>query len=76
MTFGRPAIPTPRGLELRALQAAIEAGRQRIEAIEAEIRVLQSRTGTGTTSSTGSTSASNASLTALAIRLNLSLIHI
>lgn len=41
MALGRPAIPTPNRLDLRAAQDAISSARQRIEAIEAVVAQLQ-----------------------------------
>lgn len=40
MSLGKPAISTPGRLELRPVQAAIQAARQRIEALEALVNVL------------------------------------
>lgn len=42
MALGKPAIPTPNGIDLRAIQGAVMAVRQRIEALEASIAALAS----------------------------------
>lgn len=42
MAFGRPAIPTPNTLLLRPVQDAVMSARQRIEALEGAVTVLQS----------------------------------
>jgi len=41
MALGRPAIATPNQLDLRAVQGAVSAARQRIEALEAALNQLQ-----------------------------------
>lgn len=41
MALGRPAIPTPNRLDLRATQDSIAAARQRIEFLEAAVNQLQ-----------------------------------
>lgn len=67
MALGRPAIPTPRALDLRAVQAAVESTRQRIEALERHVAALPT-----TVSSTGaaaSNSTTNATLAALAAEI-------
>ena len=64
MALGRPAINTPRALDLRAVQAAVEGARQRIEALERYVSTLTSTSGTSGTSSTSS-STTNATLAAL-----------
>ena len=61
MALGRPAINTPRALDLRAVQAAVEGARQRIEALERYVSTLTSTSGTSSTSS----STTNATLAAL-----------
>ncbi len=66
MALGRPAINTPRALDLRAVQAAVEGARQRIEALE---RYVSTRTSTSGTSSTSS-STTNATLAALTADLS------
>lgn len=66
MALGRPAINTPRALDLRAVQAAVEGARQRIEALERYVGTL---TGTSGTSSTTSAT-TNATLAALVADLS------
>lgn len=66
MALGRPAINTPRALDLRAVQAAVEGARQRIEALE---RYVSTLTSTSSTSSTPS-STTNATLAALTADLS------
>lgn len=62
----RPAIPTPRGLDLRAVQDAVSAARQRIEAIEGAVNTLQTTTGaSGTAASIATLTAQVAQLTRL-----------
>jgi len=41
MAFGKPAITTPNRLEMRPVQEAVRNTRQRIEALEAAVTVLQ-----------------------------------
>lgn len=41
MAFGKPAIATPNAIDLRAVQGAIMAARQRIETLEAALTTLQ-----------------------------------
>jgi predicted nucleic acid-binding Zn-ribbon protein len=62
-TLGRPAITTPRALDLRAVQAAVEGARQRVEALERYVLSLP----VSSTQTTGSTTnaATNATLAAL-----------
>jgi hypothetical protein len=45
----RPDITTPRALDLRAVQAAVASARQRVEAIEAAVNVLQRTVGASAT---------------------------
>ena len=45
MAFGKPAISTPNKIDLRPVQGAILAARQRIEALEAAVAVLQNNPG-------------------------------
>lgn len=60
----RPAIPTPRVLDLRAVQDTVSAVRQRIEAIEGTVNALQSTTGaSGTAASIATLTAQVAQLT-------------
>lgn len=66
MALGRPAINTPRALDLRAVQAAVEGARQRIEALERYVSTLTS------TSSTSSTSSSTTNATLAALTADLS----
>jgi hypothetical protein len=66
MALGRPAINTPRALDLRAVQAAVEGARQRIEALERYVSTLTSTSGTSSTSS----STTNATLAALTADLS------
>lgn len=66
MALGRPAINTPRALDLRAVQAAVEGARQRIEALERYVSTLTS------TSSTSSTSSSTTNATLAALTSDLS----
>ena len=67
MALGRPAIPTPRTVDLRALQAAVDAARQRIEALE---RYLATASAAGTSASTAAaTATTNASLAALSAEI-------
>ena len=66
MALGRPAINTPRALDLRAVQAAVEGARQRIEALERSVSTLTSTSGTSSTSS----STTNATLAALTADLS------
>ncbi len=54
MATGFPAIPTPNRIDLRAIQAAIQGARQRIEALEAQLGIVSS-----TAQQTSSTSTSN-----------------
>lgn len=65
-TLGKPAITTPRAVELRALQDAIGNTRQRIEAIEREVARVGAQA--GQTAYTGG-SGSSASITALTAAL-------
>lgn len=62
-TLGRPAIPMPRAMDLRAVQAAIEGARQRVEALERYVSALP--TGGGATTAAATSSTSNATLAAL-----------
>lgn len=66
MALGRPAINTPRALDLRAVQAAVEGARQRIEALERYVSTLTNTSGTSSTSS----STTNATLAALTADLS------
>ena len=75
MALGRPAINTPRALDLRAVQAAVEGARQRIEALERYVGTLTSTSSTSSTSSTASASSTtsattNATLAALVADLS------
>ena len=63
-TLGKPAIPTPNALDLRALQTAISNTRQRIEALEAQLGIASSMA--QTTSSTTTTNL-NSILTQLSV---------
>lgn len=72
-TLGRPAISTPRGLELRALQGAIDNTRQRIEAIERELARVAGQAGQTAYSGGGGSSASITALTAALASLRLDL---
>lgn len=63
MPLGKPAITDPRALDLRAIQPAIRAARERIEAIEALL---------ATTSASVSTSANSSNLLINQLRLAVS----
>ena len=64
-TLGRPAITTPRALDLRAVQAAIEGARQRVEALERYVAALPTTaSSTGAAASNSTTNATLAALTA------------
>ena len=68
--LGRPAITDPARLELRPLQDAIRAARQRIEALERELARVSGLAGqTAYTGGSGNSTASVAGLTALAARV-------
>jgi predicted nucleic acid-binding Zn-ribbon protein len=71
--LGKPAISTPRGLELRALQGAIDNTRQRIEAIERELARVAGQAGQTAFSGGGGSSASITALTAALASLRLDL---
>jgi hypothetical protein len=59
MALGSPAITTPNALALRPVQAAIQAARARIEALEQAITAI---TAAGGSSSTSTTSAAQLNL--------------
>lgn len=49
MALGRPAIPTPRELQLRAVQQSIDQIRERFSGVETAIRALQDLVGSNQT---------------------------
>lgn len=63
-TLGRPAITTPRAMDLRAVQAAIEGARQRVEALERYVSALPTVGGAGAAASNSTTNATLAALAA------------
>lgn len=71
MALGRPAITTPRVLDLRAVQDAMQAARQRIEALEKYVGTLPSSSETTTPSASAAEVALlRASITALSNTLD------
>lgn len=70
MALGSPAIPDPRALELRPIQAAIAAARQRIEALERSLASTAALAGqtayTGGSGNSAAVTALQNSVTALA----------
>jgi predicted RecA/RadA family phage recombinase len=71
MAFGKPSITTPNAMELRSIAAAVSNARQRIEAIERSLTIVESTAGQSTSGATAQLAALRGQIVLLAERLTV-----